>query len=202
MMISHIAAIQEWRRVWRTKTKFLSITGCTTPEAVVKIAVKNAHAPSVLRALDCNGKSTKAPRTEVAHYLESELLEALNKAFTFKEYDEWASTVIEKIRDIYRNKYDFCDYTYGNAQKLFNMAIKYIFSADNIDPNLPIFNVAHIPIDRVIMLAARKKLSVSIMPEAWSNTDNLEDILSYQRRLRSALPPSCPPLVWECQNWE
>ena len=85
---------------------------------------------------------------------------------------------------------------------LVDMAVKYIFSADNIDPNLAVFEVAHIPVDRVIMNAAKKKLAVRIMSKSWSKTDDLDEILSYQRRLREALPLNCPPLVWECQNWE
>ena len=202
MMTSHISIINQWRRTWKTKTKRLSITGCTSAEEVVELAIHKAHSPSVLRALECNGRSTKNAREEVARFLKSEVLNGLTKSFTFDEYDAWASTVIEKIRDTYRNKHGFEDYTYGNAQKLFNMTIKYVLSADNIDANLPIFEVAHIPVDRVIMGAAKEKLSVRPMPEAWSKTDNLQDILSYQRRLRDALPQNCPPLVWECENWE
>ena len=201
MTTSHISIINEWRRTWRTKTKRLSITGCSSTEEVVKISIHKAHSPSVLRALDTNGKSTKKAREEVARFLENEVLNALTKSFTFDEYDAWAGEVIEKIRDIYRNKYGFGDYTYGNAQKLFNMTMKYILSADNIDPNLPIFEVAHIPVDRVIMNVAKKKLSVTAMPTAWSKTDDWEIILSYQRQLRAALPENCPPMVWECQNW-
>ena len=201
MMTEHISIINKWRSTWRTKTKALSITGCTSLEEVVKVAIHKAHSPSVLRALDTNGKSTKKARKEVAHFLENVVLNALTQSFTFDEYDAWAGEVIEKIRDIYRNKYGFDDYTYGNAQKLFNMTIKYILSADNIDPNLPIFEVAHIPVDRVIMTVARKKLSVRPMPTAWSKTDDWGSILSYQRRLREALPTDCPPIVWECQNW-
>ena len=201
MMTSHISSINEWRRTWRTKTKYLSITGCTSPEEVVKIAIHKAHSPSVLRALDTDGKSTNRPRAEVASFLKNKILEALTKTFTFEEYDEWSGSIIVKIRDIYRNKYGFGDYTYGNAQKLFNMTMKYIFSAESIDPNLPIFEVAHIPIDRVIMNIAKKKLSVDTMPTAWSKTDDWDSIISYQRRLRAALPSNCPPMVWECQNW-
>ncbi len=201
MMTEYISMINKWRSTWRTKTKALSITGCTSPEEVVKVAIHKAHSPSVLRALDTNGKSTKKAREEVAHFLENVVLNALTQSFTFDEYDAWAGEVIEKIRDIYRNKYGFGDYTYGNAQKLFNMTMKYILSADNIDPNLPIFEVAHIPVDRVIMTVARKKLSVTAMPTAWSKTDDWDSIISYQRRLRAALP-ACPPMVWECQNWE
>ena len=202
MLTSHISTINEWRRTWKTKTKRLSITGCTSVEEVVKLAIHKAHSPSVLRALDADGKSTKNAREEVARFLKDEILNALTKPFTFDEYDAWAGTVTKKIRAIYRNKHGFGDYTYGNAQKLFNMTIKYILSADNIDPNLPIFEVAHIPVDRVIMSVAKKKLSITPMTTAWSKTDDWESILSYQRRLRAALPSNYPPMVWECENWQ
>ena len=58
MVTSHISSISEWRRTWRTKTKSLSITGCTSLEKVVKVAIHKAHSPSVLRALDTHKLSS------------------------------------------------------------------------------------------------------------------------------------------------
>ncbi len=106
-----------------------------------------------------------------------------------------------KKLDIYRN-YNILDYTYGNAQKLFNMTIKYIFSADNIDPHLSIFKVAHIPIDGIIMKIINKKLNVRKMPKAWSKTDEYKDIKDYQIEYQNALPENYTPLLWECENWK
>lgn len=82
------------------------------------------------------------------------------------------------------------------------MTIKYILSADNIDPTLHIFEVAYIPIDGVIMKIAKKKLNVNPMPLAWSKTDDFDDIASYEEHLRIAMPVGYCPLMWECENWK
>jgi hypothetical protein len=82
------------------------------------------------------------------------------------------------------------------------MTIKYILSADNIDPSLPIFEIAYIPIDGVIMKIAKKELNVTPMPKAWSKTDDFDDISSYEKRLRDAMPEGYCSLMWECENWK
>lgn len=199
--MDYINSINEWRRSWKTKTKYLSIVGCASEDEAIELAVKKAHSPSVARALKTNGRSTTRPRNAAGRFLAAEITAKLHKeTFTVEEYDSWASEVCTEIRRIYR-EFHIDDYTFGNAQKLFNMAVKYVLSADNIDPALPIFKVAHIPIDGVIMKISKKKLSLRPMPTAWSKTDNLEDIISYQRRFRDALPDTYFPLLWECENW-
>ncbi len=200
-MKNYINTINTWRKSWSTKTKPLSITGCLTIEETVDEAVKKAHSPSVLRVLKTNGISTERPRKEAASYLTSEILTMISRtSFTNDEYDDWVRKVCTRIRDIYRS-YNLEDYTFGNAQKYFNMTIKYIFSADNIDPNLPIFKVAHIPVDGVIMNIAKEKLGVNKLNTYWSKTDNIKDIIDYQNRFRESLPEDYFPLLWECQNW-
>lgn len=200
-MTHYESIIDHWRKTWHTPNDpHLSIVGCNSVEEVINIAVDKAHAPSVKRALKIdNGVSTKVPRAAAKAYLLTEInKEKLEQSpFTFDEYDEWAKRVCTKIRDIYRNA-GIEDYTFGNAQKLFNMTIKYILSADNIDPNLPIFKVAHIPIDSVIMNTAKDRLSVRPMPSSWSQTDDIDEIISYQKRYREAL---YTPLAWESENW-
>ena len=199
---AYVDAIQEWRKKWRTKTRYLSICGCRSMGEAVHTAIHKAHESSVKHALHAAGRSTARPRAAAKEYLAAEIMEKLQKeAFDREEYDNWSKTVCERVRQIYRD-HAFEDYTYGNAQKLLNMSIKYTLSADNIDPALSIFEVAHIPIDSVIMKIAKKKLGVSPMPSAWSKTDNMEDILSYEKRFREALPEGYTPLRWECENWK
>jgi hypothetical protein len=82
------------------------------------------------------------------------------------------------------------------------MTIKYLFSADNIDPDLDFFMVAHIPIDSVIMKNAKKVLGVNPLSNSWSDTDNYKEILDYQVSLRSKLRKDEFPLLWEIENWK
>jgi len=200
-MSNYNEIVRNWRANWKTKSKYLSIKGCTTIDEVLEIAVKKAHSPSVARALKLDGLKTIKPRKEAEEYLINEIKDKINKTLSELEYDLWVEKICERIRTIYRN-YNILDYTYGNAQKLFNMTIKYIFSSDNVDPHLPIFKVAHIPIDGIIMKIINKKLNVRKMPKAWSKTDEYKDIKDYQIEYRNALPENYTPLLWECENWE
>lgn len=199
----YLDIISNWRKTWCTKSKHLSIMGCATEKETINLAIDKAHQPSVQRGLKLeNGQSTKAPRQEVKKYLSEEIIGILHKEdFTFEDYNNWAEKVCEKIRKSYRD-HGITDYTYGNAQKLLSMTIKYVLSADNIDCTLHIFEIAYIPIDGVIMKIAKKELNVKPMPNAWSKTDNFADISTYEDRLRNAMPVGYCPLMWECENWK
>ena len=199
----YLSIISNWRKTWSTKSKHLSITKCTTEEESISLAIDKAHQPSVQRALTlADGCSTQSPRQEVKNYLLEEIPNILHQeSLTFDSYTAWANRVCTKIRETYQN-HGITDYTYGNAQKLLSMTIKYILSADNIDPSLPIFEIAYIPIDGVIMKIAKKELNVTPMPKAWSKTDDFDDISSYEKRLRDAMPEGYCSLMWECENWK
>ena len=194
--------INDWRNSWSsTGGRKLSIVGCGTEEEVISKAIDKAHAPSVLRALKTGGNPTALPRAraEVKELLINELPKALHASMSQVEFDNWNADLCEKIKDIY-HKYNMTDYTIGNAQKLLNMAVKYTFSANIIDPNLDFFKIAHIPIDRIIMKAATKKLGVAPLEKAWSATDDMTELLDFQSRLRDSLSDEFP-LLWEIKNW-
>ena len=192
--------INDWRNSWSsTGGRKLSIVGCGTEEEVISNAIDKAHAPSVLRALKTGDISTKAPRAEVKELLINELSKALYASMSQKEFDNWNAHLCEKIKGIY-HKYKITDYTLGNAQKLLNMTIKYIFSSDIINPDLDFFKIAHIPIDRIIMKAATKKLGVAPLEKAWSATDDMTELLDFQSKLRDSLSDEFP-LLWEIKNW-
>ncbi len=194
--------VNDWRRTWYSGGKCLSIKDCVTLKETVAVAIEKAHAPSVQHALKTGGVSTKLPRRVVADYLALEIERMFQKQnVTQDEYDNWVKAACKVIRKIYRD-HGISDYTYGNAQKLLNMTVKYTFSADNVDPTLPIFKVAHIPVDRVIMNISKKKLGVERMPKSWSKTDDMAEITSYEERFRQALPEGYFPLLWECENWK
>lgn len=199
----YLSIVSNWRKTWSTKSKPLSIKGCTTEEEVIKLAIDKAHQPSVQRALKLEeGCSTNVPRQKVKEYLLKKIPDILQKKeITFDDYKKWAKEACKEIRETYQ-KNGIKDYTYGNAQKLLSMTVKYILSADNIDPSLPIFEVAYIPIDGEIMKIAKKKLKVESMPEVWSKTDNFKDIADYEERLRKAVPSGYSPVMWEIENWK
>lgn len=199
----YLSVIEKWRKTWKTESKFLSINGCLSETETIFTAIEKAHQPSVLRALKLDDdNSTFQARNEVKDYLLIKIANILHKKpFSFEEYEAFAKEVCARIRAIYR-KYKINDYTYGNAQKMLSMTIKYILSADNIDPSLSIFEVAYIPIDGVIMRIAQQKLGVNPLPNPWSKTEEFDEIVEYERAIRKALPSGYSPLMWECENWE
>ncbi len=99
-MSNYNEIVSNWRTNWKTKTKHLSIKGCTTIDEVLKIAVKKAHSPSVARALKLDGLKTTKPRKEAEEYLIKEIKNKMNKTRSELEYDLWAEKICEKIRYI------------------------------------------------------------------------------------------------------
>lgn len=199
---TQLKEINNWRRNWATTGgRKLSIVGCDTEEEVISKAIDKAHAPSVLRALKTGGNPTALPRAEVKELLINELPKALHASMSRIDFDNWNADLCEKIKGIYYHKYKMTDYTIGNAQKLLNMAIKYTLSANIIDPDLDFFKIAHIPVDRIIMKVATKKLGVAPLKKAWSATDDMTELLDYQSRLRHSLSSDEFPLLCEIKNW-
>lgn len=104
-------------------------------------------------------------------------------------------------------------YTYGNGQKLVNMAIKYVLSSDIIQYDHPVFKYCHIPVDGIIQAVAKKKLNVGFLHQdgkepkeysSWSKNNSRNDFLDYQERMRKAVQEKnyYSPLIWEIQNWK
>ena len=194
--------ISDWRSSWATTSgRKISIKGCKSEEEVISLAIDKAHAPSVLRALKTGGKSTKLPRAKAKELLKKEISKVLHTSMSQSQFDDWNEKLCTEIRNIYQNA-GISDYAFGNAQKLVNMAVKYILSADIIDPNLEWFGVVHIPVDSIIMKVAQRKLDVSPLSTSWSITDDYKEFLKYQSRLRIALQSDDGfPLFWEIKNW-
>ena len=172
---------------------------------VIAVAIDKAHAPSVIRALKTGGISTRIPRSAVESFLKDEFEQIINmNPISENDYDKWAIGIEKEIvKEYHRN--GITDYTLGNAQKLVSMAMKYIFSADNVDPDLPVFKVAHIPIDKRIMDIAKSKLGVQKTASSWSKIDDENEIITYQKNIRVKMDEMLRgyfPMIWECENWK
>ena len=188
---------------WKTKTKDLSIKEELSLDKIIVEAIKRAHSPSVNRALNTCGNSTRNPRENAANYLQTQIYELVNDStIDERKFDLWIKEACYKIRQFYHDE-NIKDYTLGNAQKLVNMTIKFLFSAKSIDYNLQLFKVCHLPIDRVIMKKAKKHLNINKLKNAWSKTDDWDDIIDYQNQIREkvSLEEEKYPLFWECNHW-
>lgn len=142
----------------------------------------------------------------------------LNKLFhhtpnlNFSRFDTWEQETVNHIVKIYKNG-GVGDYTYGNGQKLVNMAIKFVLSSDLIDYNHDVFKYCHIPVDGIIQKIAKERLGVDLLHwngeekdfySSWSKNDYRADFLDYQERIRKAIQEKgdYSPLIWEIENWK
>lgn len=81
------------------------------------------------------------PRQKCEPFLIDAFLKIYNeKTITEQQFFDWESTLAKNTREIY-HKNEIKLYTYGNAQKWINIAIKYLFSSDHIDHNHNLFEV-------------------------------------------------------------
>lgn len=208
-MISE-AEIENWRKSWKTtkSRRLLSINDISNINDIVSEAVKRSYAPSVQNTALKQGKygsvKLQIPRQECESILIDALLKVYSKkTITEQQFIDWETTLARNIREIY-HKNEIKLYTYGNAQKWINIAIKYLFSSDHIDYAHKLFEVCYLPIDRIIQDKAYKELGVKKLPVAWSKCDNLQEILDYEENIKNAIKQKTSytsRLWWECNAW-
>jgi len=153
-------------------------------------------------------------RIESCRYLADrfEYLFSIADSLDFDSYDEWAKETTEHIREIYRSN-DVTDYTIGNAQKIINVALKFVMSSNIVDYRSNVFKYCHFPVDGRIQQTIKEQLRVGLLKQhgrpvagysSWSSNDNWDDFIDYQNRVREAIIANgyYSPLVWEATHWE
>lgn len=129
----------------------------------------------------------------------------------FEIFSNWEYEVATKIRQIYHDG-GVRLYTYGNAQKLINVALKFVLSSDIVDYNNSVFKYCFFPIDGIIQKKLKSNLAVDYLhlngenvyyQPSWARCDNWADILDYQTRVREAVLRYgyYSPIIWEATHW-
>ncbi len=127
-------------------------------------------------------------------------------------YNDWAEETTMGVRAIYRNA-GVNDYTVGNAQKLVNVAMKFVMSSNRFRGDNLVFFYCHFPVDARIQNTIKSQLGVHLLHQngqprygnsSWSKNDNWADFLDYQARVREAVLRFgyYSPMVWEATHWE
>lgn len=202
------ATVAYLRKKWKSKSGVsLSIkNNAKNIDDAIKIAIKCAHKPSVLRALNYNGlKRTDREqiRSDVAHYLFTQIKNLLlMEKLSVYIYDEWAYETANQIRSIYHDSY-VSDYTYGNAQKLINMSLKYFLSSNFANIHNDVWLVCHFPVDSIIQKEFKKESVCSPLSVPWSKNDDWNEFLTYQNQIRKycRLNSFYSPLILEINVW-
>ncbi len=130
---------------------------------------------------------------------------------TGASYDDWGKETTEHIRSIYRDR-NVIDYTIGNAQKIINVALKFVMSSNLVDYHSDVFKYCHFPVDGRIQQIIKQQLGVGYLNQnrveqtvysSWSNNDNWSDFIDYQNRVRVAVADNgyYSPMVWEATHW-
>lgn len=130
----------------------------------------------------------------------------------FDIFTNWEYETATNIRQIYRDG-GVRLYRYGNAQKLINVALKFVLSSNLVDYHNDIFKYCFFPIDGIIQDTIKGNLGVRYMLEngervnhkpSWAKCDNWSDLLEYQTRVREAIIGYgyYSPLLWEATHWE
>ena len=126
-------------------------------------------------------------------------------------FNNWAYETATRIRQIYHDG-GVNLYTYGHAQKIINVAIKFVLSSDLVDYHNEIFRVCQFPVDGRIQDIIKSELGVHLLNQnnvqmfsssSWSKNDHWEDFLDYQARVREATDRYgyYSPLIWEATHW-
>lgn len=129
----------------------------------------------------------------------------------FDIFSAWAYETATQIRQIYRNGgVDL--YNYGHAQKIINVALKFVLSSNLVDYHNEVFRYCHFPVDGRIQAIIKSELGVHLLKQngvqryadsSWSKNDNWSDFIDYQTRVREAVLRYgyYSPLIWEATHW-
>ena len=156
-------------------------TLCNTPNAeeLASVAAILSYRASVLRALKMNGKHKEAALArQKGEVLIKDFLWKIFNTNTAAEFDCVVETW-EALHQIYK-KQDIQDYTYGNAQKWVNMAIKYyiiLLQKFNV-PCSKIMEIPVFPVDRIMINYIKKDLGISFDGN-WSDCKDLCALKKY-----------------------
>ena len=165
-----------------------------------------AYRAAMRRAIKLNGLShgiMEDLRRESCEYLAGRFKELFEiKNLDFDKYDAWAEETTKHIREIYRDQ-GVNDYTIGNAQKIINVALKFVMSSDLVDYNSDVFKYCHFPVDGIIQGTIKRAFKIKPLETCWSKNDNWEDFLGYQKSVREAVHSAgyYSPIVWEATHW-
>ena len=155
-------------------------------------------------------------RLELRHqsirYLAEQFVELFAKEdMSFDVFANWEHQIATHIREIYHEG-GVNLYTYGNAQKLINVALKFVLSSNLVDYHHDVFKYCFFPIDGIIQRTLKSQLAVEFLhlngqstyyQPSWAKCDNWDDILDYQTRVRDAVLAHgyYSPIVWEATHW-
>ena len=181
-----------------------------------KIPVKGELRARVDRAyLDMNrtlhkfaGFSDAGGLRKEAHALACRILTEFKDSadnLDLNQFDEKHKKSCESLCLLYKER-GFESFTIGQAQKWINMSFKYIylFGEKRITGFAPLYDFAHVPLDRVMLSAFERNFAhfaPPSLPWNWSRIPCYEKYIDYQRWIRKTFPGSAP-LAVEFWLWQ
>lgn len=159
-------------------------------------AVSRLAYRDMCRTLRLRDADALALRAAADAYLENEARGVLGSRVSKAEFDSWHQAVCENLKQLYTRQH--IRFTIGQAQKWVNMMFKYLFVLDTegIETLLPFL---HVPVDSVIMAAAKKRLQIAWPGSAWSVMDDYGLYYAFQQEIREKAETA--PLLWEMDAW-
>lgn len=156
-------------------------------ESLAQAAARLSYKASVRRALKYKDDQERTwgefNRINAAHFLAG-FLEDANFSPERCEY------IIRRIKMEFGN---IEDYTYGNAQKWVNIAIKYFIILNQFIPEKRVIDVDHaistyrfFPVDAIMIKHAKSDFGIPFEARSWSNCDDLDCFRAYWDQVEAA----------------
>ncbi len=174
------------------------------PEKVLRAAIRTAWGDATRRVL-----SYHAGNKNFKSFLCSMVCNAIEKPsepLTAENYDKWH----EQLCRILQSKGNDGGFTFGHAQKLVNMTMKYLYLLHGVMPECVYCRTAadlakqlHVPVDRTILAEVQKQLGIRPYCTAWSKSEDYDAYLQYQQDIRAAVLKTdyAAPIAWEFDVW-
>jgi hypothetical protein len=147
------------------------------------------------------GEDLRARASAVVRSFLTTLVERLRAGLDQAAFDDQHRAACTELCSTYSTA-GFAEFRVGQAQKWLNMALKYVlaFGEDRLPGYAQVFQLAHIPLDNIILDELRR-YGVPRLATRWSRITSYGEYMGIQRWVRSAFPGS-PPLAVEFALWQ
>ena len=195
---------------------YFGISDTADGEEVVKAAINRAYRDAASHVLSFTNKDDKEDACKEA---KKAIKDVVIKLTTYKkDFGIWHRYLLKDLLNIYKG-YDFNDgyeFTLGIAQKWINMTMKYLqvifcFSQavglkfqKNYSNMIETYqNSFHVPIDSIILKAAKSDFHINCISENWSKIKDYRKYKTFQKAIATKIKKEeyGSPIDWESPKW-
>ena len=200
---------------------YFKIANAGNCDDVINAAINSAYRDAASHVLSFKNDDKKEKRNKAKETARNTLIKSINELRECqKDYNEWHKALCESLVEIYKKDYDYnkgYEFTCGIAQKWVNMLMKYLyviyyfckacgyenssFVSEYGEMIKKYVSDFHVPIDSIIINAAKKDLLIPVGFQSWSKISDYDVYSKFEEEIKKHFKDNLTPIDWECEAW-